>query len=349
MIGPIDRHLRRRRCTFCSASRLASLAVLLLGLSACFTTSKKMQTTWLDDIMDGVVDYQPRTRAVAAPKASSPRIEVAVEREPTAAPKPEDLELALLRFTALHRQNWPKGGPVSWPSALVGEWRILLSDLRLGLTSTEVAADRRLLLQMRITLEAELERTVQRFGPAPKDIARDTGRVFAGVRQHLATPPKTVERSDRRTVDVVWPVSPQILTSPFGYRRDPIMRKRHTYRFHAGIDLGGRSGTSIVAAASGKVTSAGWAGGHGKSITLEHPGGIFTTYSHLKRVLVSRGQTVKQGQAIGVMGSTGRSTGPHLHFEVRRHNVPLDPLELLLSSRRAQQQPPAPAPIADRR
>lgn len=252
-----------------------------------------------------------------------------------AAPTPADLEMALLRFTAIHRQQWPDGAPDRWPVALVGEWRTLLIDLVNGLASESVAAERRLLLQVRITLEAELERAVRRFGPGPADVVQDTQKVFARVRAHLANPrTRPPENSAYTGFDVVWPVTPQIVTSPFGYRRDPILGPS-TYRFHSGIDLGGRSGSTVVAAASGKVTDAGWSGGHGRKITVAHRFGIRTVYAHLKRVLVKKGQSVSQGQPIGLMGSTGRSTGPHLHFEVHRGNIPLDPLELLLSSRRA--------------
>ena len=190
---------------------------------------------------------------------------------------------------------------------------------------------------MRITVEAELQRDARRFGPAPADVVLDAQRVFVSVQHHLAHVQSPTRDRRPRSIALVWPVSPQILTSHFGYRRDPIIG-RHTYRFHAGIDLGGQMGTAVVAAATGEVADAGWSGGHGRSITVRHKGGIYTVYSHLRRILVRDGQRVTQGQTIGLMGSSGRSTGPHLHFEVRRDNVPLDPLELLNMSLPAPRQ-----------
>jgi len=138
-------------------------------------------------------------------------------------------------------------------------------------------------------------------------------------------------------VDMIWPVAPQVLTSTFGYRKDPIARRR--VRFHPGIDLGGRHGMKVVAAADGHVVKTGWAGGYGRRIVIQHRNGMRTSYAHLKRVMVRRGQRVEQGQPIGLMGSSGRTTGPHLHFEVRKRNVPIDPLKLLLRGPKTRNPP----------
>ena len=328
-------------------TRTAKVVIILAVGAACVTP--KDRTTWEEDELDGVAEHRSSRpwRAIDA-AADSPRPKL--KKEPLAAPKPHDLEAALLRFTALHQARMSKTrrqhNVDGWPPQLVGEWRMLLTDLQLGLQSQAVGANRRLLLQVRITLEAELERGLRRFGPPPTDLVRDTQVVFIRVQKHLAQGrPAPTKPRVAAADDIIWPVTPQILTSPFGYRRDPILGA-HTYRFHAGIDLGGRTGTSVVAAAEGRVSEAGWAGGHGRSIQVRHPGGLTTVYSHLKRVLVREGQTVRQGETIGLMGSTGRSTGPHLHFEVRRGNVPVDPLELLLVSRRAHLEPERKAEIA---
>ena len=116
------------------------------------------------------------------------------------------------------------------------------------------------------------------------------------------------------------------LSSRFGERRDPIEgRMRH----HAGIDIPGAVGSPVLSVAEGAVIRAGWAGGYGNMIEVEHPGGLRTRYAHLSRMLVAAGTAVTQGQAIGEMGSTGHSTGSHLHFEVRRAGVALDPLDFL--------------------
>jgi len=101
-------------------------------------------------------------------------------------------------------------------------------------------------------------------------------------------------------------------------------------RFHTGLDFPAASGTPVVAAASGRVTFAGWSmGGWGNLVTIAHPGGTRTLYAHLSRVAVSVGTLVQAGARIGRVGSTGRSTGPHLHFEVHARGAAVDPLPVL--------------------
>ena len=115
-----------------------------------------------------------------------------------------------------------------------------------------------------------------------------------------------------------WPVpSSSRISSPFGYRIHPIYKD---YRLHTGIDIPASSGNNILAASSGKVTASKWMGGYGNAIIIDHGGGISTLYAHSSRRLVSAGQTVKEGQVIASIGSTGNSTGPHLHFEVRKNS-----------------------------
>ncbi len=113
------------------------------------------------------------------------------------------------------------------------------------------------------------------------------------------------------------------ITSPFGYRTDPVTGAT---AFHAGIDYGAPCGTPIKAAGTGTVVSAGaTTGGYGNMTLLNHGGGKATLYGHQSSIIVSAGQTVNQGQVIGYVGSTGKSTGCHLHFEVRVNGNPVDP------------------------
>lgn len=121
----------------------------------------------------------------------------------------------------------------------------------------------------------------------------------------------------------VWPTAGRA-GSPFGWRVHPIFRTR---RMHTGVDIGGRMGQAIVAANDGRVISTGWRGGYGLATVIDHGGGIATLYAHQSRILVSPGQWVSAGQKIGEVGSTGNSTGPHLHFEVRVHGSPRNPME----------------------
>jgi murein DD-endopeptidase MepM/ murein hydrolase activator NlpD len=116
------------------------------------------------------------------------------------------------------------------------------------------------------------------------------------------------------------------LSSRYGYRQDPL---GEGHRFHAGIDIPGPAGAPVLASAAGVVTFAGSAGGYGRMVEIDHGGGLRTRYAHLAVIAVSQGVRVPVGAAIGRMGSTGRSTGTHLHFEVRRDGRAVDPLAYL--------------------
>ncbi|MEO6224324.1 MAG: M23 family metallopeptidase [Sphingomicrobium sp.] len=121
---------------------------------------------------------------------------------------------------------------------------------------------------------------------------------------------------------LVMPVAGAI-TSYFGYRFHPIL---HFTRFHAGLDIGAGWGSPIVAAADGHVITAGWAGGYGREVEIAHGGGITSRYGHMSEIVASTGSYVHRGQLIGYVGSSGLSTGPHLHFEVRQGGQPVNPL-----------------------
>lgn len=125
----------------------------------------------------------------------------------------------------------------------------------------------------------------------------------------------------RGTGVMVYP-SDASTSSPFGWRMHPVLGYR---RFHAGLDFAASYGSTIRAADSGTVILAGWYGGYGRAIIINHGNGITTLYGHSSELYVSEGQAVERGQAIAAVGSTGLSTGPHLHFEVRRNGTPVDP------------------------
>lgn len=118
------------------------------------------------------------------------------------------------------------------------------------------------------------------------------------------------------------------ITSPFGYRNHPILKKK---KLHTGIDIAVPSGTSVIAANAGKVIYAGYNGGYGNTVIIDHGGKISTLYAHNSKLLVKVGDVVEKGKAISKSGSTGLSTGPHLHFEVRENGQPVDPMKYLTS------------------
>jgi murein DD-endopeptidase MepM/ murein hydrolase activator NlpD len=120
------------------------------------------------------------------------------------------------------------------------------------------------------------------------------------------------------------------ITSYFGMRRHPILGYT---RLHGGVDFGAPWGSPIYAATAGLVSFAGRHGGHGNYVRLEHGGGLGTGYAHMSRIAVSPGMQVAAGQVIGYVGSTGLSTGPHLHFEAYRSGQRIDPLSIRFASR----------------
>ncbi len=122
-----------------------------------------------------------------------------------------------------------------------------------------------------------------------------------------------------------WPVMGRI-NSPFGWRQHPIT-KRHD--FHTGIDIKGERNDPIKAAASGRVIYSGWMGGYGKVLVIEHNNGQSTLYAHCSTLMAAKGASVSSGQVVAKIGTTGRSTGPHLHFEVRNGNSPVNPIKYL--------------------
>jgi murein DD-endopeptidase MepM/ murein hydrolase activator NlpD len=157
--------------------------------------------------------------------------------------------------------------------------------------------------------EAELEREIQQYEAEQAALARARGIVGTQTAPGILS----------------WPVTGPI-TSGFGYRQNPF---GGGMEFHQGLDIAAPMGTTVTAAASGTVISAGWYGGYGNFILIDDGGGMATGYAHLSQMFVGAGQKVQKGQAIGAVGSTGMSTGPHLHFEVRIGGKPVDPAAYL--------------------
>jgi len=130
---------------------------------------------------------------------------------------------------------------------------------------------------------------------------------------------------DRTTVPSLWPVRGQI-TAGFGQRMDPFSGEG---AFHAGVDISVPFGTKVEATADGIVLEAGPESGYGNEILIDHGYGLTTKYGHLSKIFVVVGQELKRGQAIGAVGMTGKTTGPHLHYEVLIHDTPVNPTKYL--------------------
>ena len=118
------------------------------------------------------------------------------------------------------------------------------------------------------------------------------------------------------------------INNEFGFRRNPFGGR--SYEFHPGMDIDGEKGDVVVAPANGTVIKAGWTGGYGNMIEIDHGNGLTTRYGHLSKIEIQVGETITRGQEIALIGSTGRSTGPHLHYELRFNDKSINPRLLLV-------------------
>ena len=137
------------------------------------------------------------------------------------------------------------------------------------------------------------------------------------------------DSANRKFLPTLYPILDGWYSSNFGYRIDPFSGQQS---MHEGIDFPAEHGTPIVAAASGKVLAAEWHPAYGKMIEIDHGNGLVSRYAHASTLVVKEGDLVVRGQRIATVGSTGRSTGPHLHFEVRLNGVPQNPARFLQTS-----------------
>ena len=210
----------------------------------------------------------------------------------------------------------PKGAPM--PDARITQWSRFLSvvDVFVQLPGGRVSLLDSMRMQLRV--EDAVNTDGQRYGDIPetliariqqaqKALSRQRAMAF-GVRKHGA---------------FIWPLPSVMVTSPFGERVHPI---RGESSFHKGVDLAASTGQPVVAAADGFVEYAGPHGGHGNHIQIRHSKIAVTRYSHLQEIVIESGIMVHQGDTIGLAGSTGHSTGPHLHFQLSLNDEDVDPL-----------------------
>jgi murein DD-endopeptidase MepM/ murein hydrolase activator NlpD len=205
----------------------------------------------------------------------------------------------------------------------LGEQRNMIGDLVSDLAKKA----------MEITkLKTAEEQTAQKLR-SQRAFYESAEQQLANESQNLEAQIRAMESSHRRSNkkmavgsgSMAYPINAQV-TSPFGWRRHPIFGVR---KFHTGVDLAGPNHAAIRAADSGSVLYTGWYGGYGKVVIVSHGNGMATLYAHMSRTAVEAGQNVSRGDVVGYEGTTGFSTGPHLHFEVRVNGKPNNPLEFL--------------------
>jgi murein DD-endopeptidase MepM/ murein hydrolase activator NlpD len=280
------------------------------------------RTTFAEAGLLAVVE--PEGAPVAPPvKVPAPR---SVAAEPVDGPP---IDGTLLRFSAeaRGRRGRHRAG-AGFPDEAVQGWTALASDLDLYLARALPQTPLLELVRARITVETEWTLDQRRYGAPPPElaaaVAARAGR-FA-VRISAARALGQGLFAQRRPGRLLWPVENAGLSSLFGTRADPFTGER---RMHLGIDLAAEAGRLVSAAARGYVVRAGWTQGYGLMVEVRHAGDLTTRYSHLSRVLCAPGDEVDPGRPLGLVGATGRATGPHLHFEVWSAGRPRDPLTWL--------------------
>jgi murein DD-endopeptidase MepM/ murein hydrolase activator NlpD len=334
---------------------LFSLGLVLSSTLGCAAPRHVLLSTWQDETKTAVTPKTPAPTSLAYKQQS-----ISIDR-PTKAPvvsvvdlkliDPEqiaaDLEIALLHFTSelkmvsgrvkkrrqqSKRRKKPKKAK-EWPKVLQLLWAKLLDELQTGLAiPPDDLLPKRVLLQAHVTTAAEKDITERAFGKCPEALAWRIKDLHQQIHQLLQRnmlahgPKNPLPLSVGKAPKMYWPVSPQIYTSYFGFRRDPLNGAR---KFHTGIDLGADRGAVVSSAARGRVIHAAWAGGYGRMIVVQHIGGYQTVYAHLGKIIAAIGSKVDAGSPLGLVGSSGRSTGPHLHFELRYGGRPVDPMKLL--------------------
>jgi len=207
---------------------------------------------------------------------------------------------------------------------------------------------RQILFARRLTMAAvqrtkQAEEAIRKFGLNPEKLARNSTGAMGGpfipyfknpdhelhpTLERLNLALQRMDMLERSLIAIPSgkPASTGMISSSYGYRRDPFTGGG---AMHSGMDFKGPLGQPILAAAGGRVTHAGWKSGYGKTVEVTHGNGLMTRYAHLSRIGVVAGQKVEQGLQLGAMGSTGRSTGTHLHFEVRLNGRAINPRPFL--------------------
>ena len=300
---------------------------MLLLLSACALPRTRQKMSF-----DELYAHSARPPADASEKGSSQK--GSAPARPSApkkfvpkvmAPDSPVLRAAMTSFTSLARSTRAQvvqGSPM--PAEQVDNWRKMNAALDAFLRAPALKTSSLDVVRARVSLEAELEEDARTYGDIPSDLADAVLSRMQLLEVRMAEL-RRLQLKPKRP-HFTWPVEPAIVTSVFGSRWHPVLGEE---RDHQGLDLAAKAGQLVSAAAGGVVVRAGWNGGHGNQVVIQHDGNITTRYSHLSRVLVMPGDVLEQGDVVGAAGKTGLATGVHLHFELWREGEPSDPLDEL--------------------
>jgi murein DD-endopeptidase MepM/ murein hydrolase activator NlpD len=240
-----------------------------------------------------------------------------------APPSLDEVEEAIAQFQRQRRLTGP---------ALDSAWPPFLETVDAYLSQAPERLSLAPLVRARVAAEYELDRELRREDGPPPELTTVVGGLVLRIDRKvwamrtLAAASTRLKGPDEES-GLAWPISHGVITSGFGNRRDPLQPLR--VRFHAGIDLAAPPHEPVYAAAAGTVVKAGWGGSGGRVVKLRHADGSQTVYAHLAMIMVEEGQDLGQGDVLGLVGDTGRATGPHLHFAVFIGKQAVDPLDFL--------------------
>lgn len=285
-------------------------AVLALPLLAACATAPQPKMSW------GEAGFQSaETEENTAEKPVS-------AKELAARQKLGPLAAGTLRFGGVERVLRQQSAGQPMPADGVRAWSGLFQIID-GALGGKLRASRNELVRARVVCRAERELDEQAYGVLPNGLDAAIEARIEGIAAEL----RGRRERAREPGPLAWPVHPAIITSLFGPRLDPL--DHQSWKRHEGVDIAAEKGELVTAAASGVVTEADTRSGYGLLVAIRHPDGSITRYGHLSQLLTRQGMRIERGGAVGLAGSTGRSTGPHVHFEVWRHGRAVDPLEEL--------------------
>ena len=265
--------------------------------------------------------FQPYQLAAQPTRDDTP----ADKRTPAGKDEPPlRVDTALIRFAVDQRQaRYTVKQGESMPASVRSSWSEVLGEvdklLRQGARRT-LPLD---VIRARVALDAELDMDREHYFSLPDGLAAGVHARSQALDQRLSEIRKGGRTASPAMAHLAWPLQPVVITSLFGMRAAPFTGDDHD---HQGVDLKAGVGQLVQAAAEGTVLRSGRMGGYGMHVEIDHGDGLVTTYSHLSTVLVTEGTHVPVHGPVGLAGSTGRSTGPHLHFEVWREGAAVDPL-----------------------